>query len=214
MKLRLNLSNYDLGFRFCVHDTTVSRIIIKWVQLLDVWLSPLIHWPERDQLQKTMPWCFRSHYGLKVTSIIDCFELFIEKPCDLMSKAVTWSTYKHYNTVKYLISITPQGTVNFISKGYGGRASDKYITKNWTGDVVLADRGFNVEDSVAYIGAQPSTYLLSLRASLSSLQEKLKQPVGLPMSEFMSNVWLEPLGKDSRSSVQPLLYPQSIPRLN
>ena len=46
-----------------------------------------------------------------------------------MSKAVTWSTYKHHNTVKYLISITPQGTVSFISKGYGGRASDKYIAE-------------------------------------------------------------------------------------
>ena len=187
MKLRLNLSNYDLGFRFCVHDTTVSRIIIKWVQFMDVRLSPLIHWPEREQLQKTMPWCFRSHYGLKVTSIIDCFELFIEKPCDLMSKAVTWSTYKHHNTVKYLVSITPQGTVSFISKGYGGRASDKYITENcgylkklFPGDVVLADRGFNVEDSVAYRGATLNIPA-SLRASLSSLQEMLKQHAGLPM---------------------------------
>lgn len=40
MKLQLNLLNYDLGFQFCVHDTTVSRIIIKWVQFLDVQLSP------------------------------------------------------------------------------------------------------------------------------------------------------------------------------
>ena len=72
MKLRLNLSNYDLGFQFCIHDTTVSRITIKWIQFLDVRLSSLIHWPEREQLQRTMPWCFRSHYGLTVTSIIDC----------------------------------------------------------------------------------------------------------------------------------------------
>ena len=169
MKLRLNLSNYDLGFRFCIHDTTVSRIIIKWIQFLDLRLSSLIQWPEREQLQRTMPWCFRSHYGLTVTSIIDCFELFIEKPCDLMSKAVTWSTYKHHNTVKYLISITPQGTVSFISKGYGGRASDKLVhyrkimdKKLFPGDVALADSGFNVEDSVAYRGAT----LRSLRASL------------------------------------------------
>ena len=140
----------------------MSRIIIKWVQFLDVQLSPLIYWPEREQLQKTMPWCFRPHYGLTVTSIIDCFELFIEKPCDLKSKAATWSTYKHHNMVKYLISITPQGTVSFISKGYGGRASEKYITENYgylkklfPGDIVLADCGFNIEDSVAYRGAMP-----------------------------------------------------------
>ena len=100
------------------------------------------------------------HYGLKVTSIIDCFEIFIEKPTDLLSKAATWSSYKNHNTVKYLISITPQGTVSFISKGYGGRASDKYITENsgyinylLPGDVILADRGFNVAESVAMKGA-------------------------------------------------------------
>ena len=160
MKLRLNLSNYDLGFRFCIHETTVSRVLTRWLQLIDIRLSPLIRWSEREELQKTMPWCFRSHYDLKVTSIIDCFELFIEKPTALMAKAATWSTYKHHNTVKYLISITPQGTVSFISKGYGGRVSDKYITENCgylyklqPGDVVLADRGFNVQESVAYRGA-------------------------------------------------------------
>lgn len=39
-------------------------------------------------------------------------------------------SYKHHDTVKYLISITPQGTVTFLSKGYGGRASDECITEN------------------------------------------------------------------------------------
>ena len=45
-----------------------------------------------------MPFCFRVHYGLKVTAIIDCFELFIEKPSNLMARACIWSQYKHYNT--------------------------------------------------------------------------------------------------------------------
>lgn len=40
--------------------------------------------------QKTMPWCFRPQYGLRIVSIIDCFELFIEKPGDLMSKAMVY----------------------------------------------------------------------------------------------------------------------------
>ena len=54
----------------------------------------------------------------------------------------------------------PQGTVSFVLKGHGGRVSDKYITENCgylyklqPGDVVLADRGFNVQQSVAYRGA-------------------------------------------------------------
>ena len=63
-----------------------------------------------------MPWCFRSNYGLAVTSIIDYFEVFIEKPGDLLCRAATWSSYKHYNTAKYLISVTPQGTVILYRK--------------------------------------------------------------------------------------------------
>ena len=50
--------------------------------------------------------------------------------------------------------------VLFISKGWGGRTSDKYITEHsgylnnlLPGDIILADRGFDVADSVAVMGA-------------------------------------------------------------
>ena len=58
----------------------------------------LITWPNRESLQKTMPLCFCPNYGLNVTYITDCFELFIEKPYDLFAKSCTWSQYKHYNS--------------------------------------------------------------------------------------------------------------------
>ena len=162
MKLRLNLSNYYLAYRFAVSESTVCRVFSKWIGAMDNRLSSPIKWPDRECLQKTMPFCYRRHYGLRVVSIIDCFELFIEKPSNLLAKSCTWSTYKHYNTAKYLISVTPQGSVSFISKGWGGRTSDKHITEHsgylknlLPGDIVLADRGFNVRvaDSVAVMGA-------------------------------------------------------------
>ena len=52
--------------------------------------------------------CFRANYGTKISVIMDCFEIFIES---LRARALTWSTYKHHNTVKYLIGIAPQGTL-------------------------------------------------------------------------------------------------------
>ena len=82
----------------------------------------------------TLRACFREKFSSRAV-IIDCFEVFIDRPSCLLARAQTWSSYKHHNTAKFLIGITPQGTVSFILKGWGGRASDKFITEHcglWT----------------------------------------------------------------------------------
>ena len=107
MKLGLNASNYNLAFRFGISTSTVSRLFSKWIEAVDIWLSFLITWPNHESIQKTIPFCFRPNYGLSVTSTIYCFELYIEKPSSLLAKSCTWSQYKHYNTAKYVIRITP-----------------------------------------------------------------------------------------------------------
>ena len=141
MKLRLNLSQYDLAFCFNVSVPTVSRILSRWIFLMDDKMrNTLIKWPSREALQKTMPFCFRVHYGLKVIAIINCFELFIEKPSNLLAKSCTWSQYNHYNTAKYLISITSQGVISFVSKGWGGQVSDRHITENSSSTEYLTRR--------------------------------------------------------------------------
>ena len=100
--------------------------------------------------------CFRHNFSTKVAVIIDCFEVFINKPFNLQARAATWSNYKHHNTIKFLIGIAPQGVISFISQAWGGRASDKYITENCgilsklqPGDIILADHGFDVNESAA-----------------------------------------------------------------
>ena len=114
----------------------------------------VINWPDRKDLWKTMPLCFQYTFGRKVT-VIDCFEVFIEKPTDLLARSQTFSSYKHHNTIKVLIGMTPQGAICFVSEAWGGRTSDKFLTENCgflnklcPGDTVMADRGSTITESV------------------------------------------------------------------
>ena len=36
MRLRLNVANFDLAFRFGVSSTTVSRILSRWIEAMNV----------------------------------------------------------------------------------------------------------------------------------------------------------------------------------
>ena len=118
-RLRLNLSVQDLAYRFQTSTSTISRIFLTWIDFMHTMMEPLVVWPDRAAVEKTMPMSFKRHFGDRVAVIIDCFEIFTEKPSCLMARAQTYSSYKAHNTVKFLIGITPQGVISFVSKGWG-----------------------------------------------------------------------------------------------
>ena len=66
---------------------------------MSVILNFLIQWPKHEELQATMPVVFQCNFGKKVAVIIDCFEIFIERPSSLIAKAMTGCNYKDHNTV-------------------------------------------------------------------------------------------------------------------
>lgn len=163
MKVRLNLFEEDLAFRFGVHKSTVSRNFHKVLDVMTVRMSHLIKWPGRDVLQKTLPSSFRRFFK-QCCVIVDCTEVFIERPSDLLARAQVWSNYKHHSTLKFLIGITPQGTVSYVSPCAGGRMSDKEIVERSAlidyllpGDVVIADRGFTCNDYAHMVLAEVKT---------------------------------------------------------
>ncbi|XP_064465465.1 uncharacterized protein LOC135377046 [Ornithodoros turicata] len=102
-----------------------------------------------------MPVCFQ-HFS-QVRVILDCTEVSVAVPKCLKCAVRTYSHYKHGHTLKYMVGISPGGLITFISKGYGGRASDKAIFDQ-SGivdlltpgrDQVMVDKGFLIDSTCA-----------------------------------------------------------------
>ena len=83
--------------------------------------------------------------------ILDCRELFIQQPSAMLAQSETSSDYKHHNTWKLLVGVTPNGQVTFLSDLWGGQVSDKHITRESgvlelmeSGNNVMVDRSFDI----------------------------------------------------------------------
>ena len=147
-KLRLNECFAILANEFGISQQYANQIFNRFLPFVADHFGELIYWPSADSIRKTLPLAFRKSFK-KVQGIIDCLEIEIQKPSDAREQALTWSDYKHANTLKYLICITPDGLINFVSEGYGGRTTDEMITSNCgfldklkPGMYIMADRGF------------------------------------------------------------------------
>ena len=107
-----------------------------------------------------MPQIFKETYPL-TRCIIDCSEIFIERPFAYEARGKTYSNYKKHNTAKFLIAISPSGSISFVSTVWGGRVLEKVITQ-WSGfldliepgDTILADRGFTISEDLRLYGAK------------------------------------------------------------
>lgn len=159
VKLRRNLAMTDLAYRFNISQSSVTNIFHAWLDALYSTLEGLVCWPETDVCQ--LPEVFQNEVFRRVKCVIDCTEIFIERPSNLKARAQTYSNYKRHNTIKILVGVSPTGCVTFLSTCWGGRVSDRQITcdsgfldKLLPGDVVLADKGFNMTEDFTLKGAQ------------------------------------------------------------
>ena len=162
IKIKLNLRNKDLGYRFGISESLVSRYICTWICFLYQHLKEIDWTPSPQQVSGTLPQSFHDKYPTTF-AIIDGSEIFIETPNDLHIQSSTWSSYKHHNTAKFLIACTPNGVVSFISPVYVGGISDVELTRvsgflktlEDKHDIsIMADRGFTIKDQLGELGVQ------------------------------------------------------------
>ncbi len=123
-RLRLNLLEEDLHHRFQISTSSVSEIFLTWIDRLHYCLQSLDDIPGLTEgLQSLLPECFKGDFE-DVDLVIDCTEVFIERPSDPVAQSATWSEYKSHNTGKVLIALSPVGYPRFVSDVSPGSISD------------------------------------------------------------------------------------------
>jgi len=147
-RLRCGFPIEDLAVRYNVHKSSISRKFISWSNYLYFLLGSINIWPSREKIQEHIPQEFHNCYP-NTRIIIDCTELYTERPSSLVLQSQTYSSYKSHNTWKGLVGIAPNGAITFVSSLYSGCRSDIEITKLCglldlmeSGDQNMADKGF------------------------------------------------------------------------
>ncbi|XP_037498213.2 uncharacterized protein LOC119371824 [Rhipicephalus sanguineus] len=148
MKLYHGLTFSLLLVLFGIHRTTVSNIFKDSIVILASILQHAVFWPSKNAIVNCLTVYFKQYRDTRM--VLDCTEIEIERPKDLVSTLLTYSHYKRTYTVKVLVSETPGGLISYISPAYGGKASDTHITKQSKllekciphVDSVMVDKGF------------------------------------------------------------------------
>ena len=133
---------------------------MAWANFIYFKLGCAPIWPTKGIVIETMPECFKPTYS-NTRVIIDCTELFCQKPSSLTIQSSLFSHYKHHITYKGLVGISPSGAITFISELYDGSTSDVEIVKRcgilnkelWSkDDDVMADRRFTIKKQLEPLG--------------------------------------------------------------
>lgn len=132
IRLCLNLQIQDIGYIFSVHNSTISSTFLHVIDVLYVKFKPLNRWPDCHILRKIMSMAFRRHFPSCVETSIVLKSFWINpQVCLLGHKRILPINITILSSI-YLIGVTPQSTVSFISNGWSGRTNDKYLTEHST----------------------------------------------------------------------------------
>ncbi|CAG9813048.1 unnamed protein product [Phaedon cochleariae] len=153
IRLRTGLLIEDIHYRFNISVGLVTKLFTSWIQHIYCRFNVLrpMMFPSRTLIQQHLPSEFKKLKNIRV--IIDCTEFYCQTPSNFEHQSNLYSSYKAHTTFKVLIGCTPNGAISFVSDLFEGSISDKELVKKSNlmdlleeGDLVLADRGFNIED--------------------------------------------------------------------
>lgn len=173
MKLRLDLPLAYLGYRFGIGPNAMAQIFHANLKILNDKLGEFIRWPANDDITEDNT-CL--YYQRVLGNKFTCFLDFIEDPGPDCSK--NSQTLKHFIKKKYLVAISPSGSIIYVSTAFNNSLSVKEIAEKCgildnvnEGETILSDHGKQIHHVRLYNGsktlvASPKSKVLDLLDSL------------------------------------------------
>ena len=104
----------DVAHRFEVSPVMISRLFTTWITILAAEMKVIFSWPSKQQIQAWIPSSFKKYLNIRIT-----MEFIIQRPSSFQGQSLMFSYYKHHNTFKELIGISPGGVITFVSELWG-----------------------------------------------------------------------------------------------
>jgi hypothetical protein len=151
MKIKLRVTFLDLGCFFQISSSTASKIFFHMLETLTRATAGWITWPNQAE---TSPLGF--HAYPECTAIVDCIEIICDRPGTTYAhhKPELYSFYKKSCLFKFLVGVTSDGIISFLSKAYCANSRDDFVMQD-SGflnllkpqDVIIADKSFSKMES-------------------------------------------------------------------
>jgi len=159
VKLKLNVSFSVLAAHFGLSQVQARRCFYNALDVVFEVVKDDLIWFDRETIQARMPSAFQALFP-STRAIIDCSEIPAERSANVRERVLLYSHYKARFTLKFLLAIAPSGEITFVSKMYGGRATDTEVTVSSgflplveEGDIIMSDKGFpSIETNVNKAG--------------------------------------------------------------
>ena len=155
MKVRQNYTNLHLAQFFNCSISTIANIVTTFIHVLHsiLFTDLMTSIPSRDKNKLSAPSSF-SQFG-SCREAIDCTDIEIATPGLMNQQNATYSNYRGMHSFKVIVGVAPNGVITYVSNLYPGSISDKVIVQQsgflnhlTAGDMVLADKGFVIQDLV------------------------------------------------------------------
>ena len=116
VRLRTGMNLSNLARAFSVNQSWLSLMFTTWINLLSCELEDLTLYVNNDYALHGAE-AFRQFPRTRF--VIDCTEVFCERPSSLAARKQLFSNYKHHTTVKFLVGISPNGGVSISCLKHG-----------------------------------------------------------------------------------------------